>query len=79
MEKLTGDLKVMIKFVVYGVLLVMLLNVVIGQILRLIRLSLIPMSWAVAIVIVAAFKDQVFGFIRKIAGGKDNDDKQEAA
>ena len=75
MEKLTGDLKVMIKFVVYGVLFVLLLNVVVNEVLRFIRLSLMPMSWAVAIIIVVAFKDQLWGFIKKISGGKQNETK----
>ena len=75
MEKITSDMKKMIKFVVYGAILVLLLNVVVGEILRFIRLTLIPMSWAVAIVIVVAFKDPIFGFIKKLAGGQTNEAK----
>ena len=75
MEKATNDLKNVIKFLVYGFILVMLLNFLVAEALRIIRLTLIPASWCIAIIIVVAFKDQLIGLIKKLAGGAQNEAK----
>jgi uncharacterized membrane protein len=73
MEKYLNNMKTLIKFAAYGIVLVLLLNVVAGEILRLLRLTVIPMSWAVAVVVVVAFKGQLMKLIKKLDGGKKNE------
>jgi|GEM_PF-3663284 len=75
MEKYVNDMKVLIKFLVYGFILVMLLNFLVVEVLRLIRLTLIPTSWCIAFIIIAAFKEQIIRTIIKLAGGTRNEAK----
>ena len=75
MEKATNDLKKIIKFLMYGFILVILLNFLVAEALRIIRLTLIPASWCIAIIIVVAFKDQLIGLITKLAGGAKSEAK----
>ena len=76
MEKTTKDLKNFIKFLVYGFILVILLNFLVGEALRFIRLTLIPASWCIAIIIVVAFKDQLIELIKIITGGTRNETRR---
>ena len=75
MEKINKDLKNLVKFLVYGFILVMLLNFLVVEALRFIRLTLMPTSWGIAIIIVVAFKDQIIGMLKMLAGGKQDETK----
>jgi len=75
MEKTIKDMKNLIKFLVYGFILVMLLNFLVIEALRFIRLTLIPTSWCIAIIIAVAFKAQIIGIIKVLAGGTKDEGK----
>ena len=77
MEKYLKDLKTIIKFLLYGIVLVIVLDVVVSAVLQMIRLTLIPTSWVITIVLVIIFRKRILGFIKKLftMGGTQDEEK----
>ena len=69
MEKYLKDLKTILKLVLYGIILLIVLDVVVSAALQMIRLTLIPMSWVVIIILLVVFRKKLLEFIRKLFGG----------
>ncbi|MDR3278390.1 MAG: hypothetical protein LBT12_06410 [Oscillospiraceae bacterium] len=73
MEKYTQNVKSLVKLLLYGFVAIFLLNVAVRELLHLIRLSVIPTSLAIAVILALVFKNSIAKFFKSEAGGKGDE------